>query len=307
MGLVALKRESDEASERSGKPGAGHGVVRDAKEMSRVRLDVLLFERGFTESREKAKAVVMSGNVFVDGVRSDKPGALIKPESAIEIRGEKSYVSRGGQKLEKALSCFGVKPEGKICIDCGASTGGFTDCLLRNGAQVVYAVDVGYGQLAWNIRNDPRVVTMERTNIRFLTPDMLPQQPELAVIDVSFISLALVLPAVKKILAGNGEALCLIKPQFEAGREKVGKKGVVRDAVTHIEVLNAFIANSEHSGFSVNGLTHSPVKGPEGNIEYLGWLGLRGEVKAIGAGMPVDTGAVVRQSHIELREKASDR
>ena len=233
---------------------------------------MLLFERGHTDSREKAKAVIMSGNVYVDGLKSYKPGAMVSTESSVEVRGGRGYVSRGGLKLEKALACFEVHSEGTVCIDCGASTGGFTDCLLKHGAQLVYAVDVGYGQLAWSIRSDPRVVTMERTNIRYMQPGILRPQPELAVVDLSFISLALVLPVIRNLLTETCDAVCLIKPQFEAGRDKVGKKGVVRDAETHIEVLDAFIANAQHSGFYVRGLTYSPVKGPEGNIEYLGWL-----------------------------------
>lgn len=264
--------------------------------MSKARLDVLLHEREYADSREKAKALIMSGNVFVDGVRSDKPGASVSVESAIEVRGGKGYVSRGGRKLDKALEYFGISPEGKVCIDCGASTGGFTDCLLKYGARLVYAVDVGYGQLAWRIRNDPRVVTMERTNVRYLQPDMLPEQPEIAVIDLSFISLALVLPVVKKLLAKDGEAVCLIKPQFEAGREKVGKKGVVRESKTHVEVLNEFVANAGLSGFHVCGLTFSPVKGPEGNIEFLGLLRLAGE-----DAYP-NIAALVTESHQSLNE-----
>lgn len=211
-----------------------------------------------------------------------------------EIFSGLNYVSRGGAKLEKALAHFNVLPVDKICIDCGASTGGFTDCLLQNGAKMVYAVDVGYGQLAWNLRNDPRVVTMERTNIRYVTPDMLDESPEIAVIDVSFISLALVLPVVFKLLTDDSEVICLIKPQFEAGKGKVGKKGVVSDPETHREVLEAFIEHSEKSGFTLKGLTYSPIKGPKGNIEYLGHLSKTGE-KAI-----VDTELLVKQSHVEL-------
>jgi len=219
------------------------------------------------------------------------------------------YVSRGGQKLEKALDCFKISPEGKICIDCGASTGGFTDCLLKRGAKQVYAVDVGYGQLAWSLRTDERVVTMERTNIRYVTPDMLTQKPELAVIDLSFISLALVLPVVQKLLVESDEtgltspdpeAICLIKPQFEAGKGKVGKKGVVRDPVIHKEVLDAFIQNSENAGFIVKGLTHSPVKGPKGNIEYLGWISKQSKDSAQKNDTPIDISTIVSVSHEEL-------
>jgi 23S rRNA (cytidine1920-2'-O)/16S rRNA (cytidine1409-2'-O)-methyltransferase len=263
--------------------------------MAKKRLDVLLFEKGLCESRERAKTTIMSGVVFVDGQRADKPGTPVSEDSDIEVRGAAlEYVSRGGLKLEKALREFDVRPEGRICIDCGASTGGFTDCLLKGGAAKVYAVDVGYGQLAWSIRSDPRVVVMERTNIRYVTHEQIPDSPSLAVIDVSFISLKLVLPVVRKLLADSGEVLCLIKPQFEAGREKVGKKGVVREASTHIEVLKSFMEYAAESGFGVLGLTFSPIKGPEGNIEYLGYL-------RVGAQSCVpDAETVVEKSHMEL-------
>ena len=263
---------------------------------NKKRLDVLLFEKGLAESREKARAMIMSGIVFVDGQRSDKPGNQVSSESAVEVRGQTlEFVSRGGLKLKKALAFFGVSPEGKTCIDCGASTGGFTDCLLKNGAKKVYAVDVGYGQLAWSIRSDERVVVMERTNVRYVTHEQIPEEMELAVIDVSFISLSLVLPAVRALLKDGGEVLCLIKPQFEAGREKVGKKGVVRDKATHVEVLNAFLQNAANAGFSVRGITFSPIRGPEGNIEYLGHLTADERESA-----EVDTAAVVEESHGEL-------
>ena len=209
------------------------------------------------------------------------------------------YVSRGGQKLEKALDFFRISPEGKVCIDCGASTGGFTDCLLKRGAKLVYAVDVGYGQLAWSLRTDDRVVVMERTNIRYVTPDMLEIKPEFAVIDVSFISLALVLPVIRELLTDNGEVVCLIKPQFEAGRGKVGKKGVVRDPETHKEVLDAFLENAVKSGFSIKGLTFSPVKGPKGNIEFLGWLGTA-DKNGNSDKTEIDTKKLVNESHKEL-------
>ena len=264
--------------------------------MSKTRLDVLLVERGLTESRERAKTTIMSGVVFVDDRRVDKPGTEVPSGSLIEIRGSLlPYVSRGGLKLEKALDVFGVSPEGKNCLDCGASTGGFTDCLLQRGAARVYAVDVGYGQLAWRIRNDPRVVAMERTNIRFVTSKQIPEKINLAVIDVSFISLKLVLPVVRNLLQPDGEVVCLIKPQFEAGREKVGKKGVVRGRETHEQVLAHFIMHAEKAGFSVINMTFSPVKGPEGNIEYLGHLGPQtGEAAAI------DVRRIVAESHTEL-------
>ena len=246
------------------------------------------------DSREKARAVIMSGSVFVEGQKALKPGVLVDDGAGVEVRWKLAYVSRGGLKLERALNYFGVSPKGKVCIDCGASTGGFTDCLLQNGAEMVYAVDVGYGQLAWSIRNDPRVAVMERMNIRNVTAEMLETKPELAAVDLSFISLALVLPVLSKLLAEGAEALCLIKPQFEAGRDKVGKKGVVRDPGTHLEVLNRFLQFSMESGFFAKGLTHSPVKGPEGNIEYLGWISLSGE------NQPLDCDKTVTLAHEEL-------
>lgn len=264
--------------------------------MSKKRLDVLLFERGLAESREKAKTIIMSGIVFVNGQRFDKPGMSIAEDSEVEVRGQTpQFVSRGGLKIEKALKYFDVSPEGKKCIDCGASTGGFTDCLLKKGAEHVYAIDVGYGQLAWSLRNDPRVTNMERTNIRYVTEEQIPEKQDLAVIDVSFISLKLVLPVVRNLLKENGEILCLIKPQFEAGKDKVGKKGVVREESTHIEVLDNFISYAKESGFAIEGITFSPIKGPEGNIEYLGHLVPPGtDVKEI------DTAKIVKDSHSEL-------
>jgi 23S rRNA (cytidine1920-2'-O)/16S rRNA (cytidine1409-2'-O)-methyltransferase len=261
--------------------------------MSKTRLDTLLVRLDLADSRERAKAIIMSGNVFVDGNRAEKPGMQVAEDASIKARRGLEYVSRGGLKLEKALEYFEISVKNKVCIDCGASTGGFTDCLLQNGARLVYAVDVGYGQLAWKIRNDTRVITMERTNIRYVTNDMFEIKPELAVIDVSFISLALVLPVIQELLAGNGEVLCLIKPQFEAGRGKVGKNGVVRDPKTHNDVLKAFIQNAVKSRFHLRGLTYSPVKGPKGNVEYLGWLSRYGEDKAI------DIDVIVSESHTE--------
>jgi len=204
------------------------------------------------------------------------------------------YVSRGGLKLEKALEYFDISPEGRVCLDSGASTGGFTDCLLQRGVEKVYAIDVGYGQLAWSLRSDNRVTVMERTNIRYVTPDMLDEKPELAVLDLSFISLALVLPVIRKLLTQPGEVICLIKPQFEAGRGKVGKKGVVREPEIHKEVLDAFIQNAGKSGYILKCITYSPVKGPKGNIEYLGWLGTHGE------GVQEDIESIVLKSHKEL-------
>jgi len=265
---------------------------------NKERLDVLLVERGYFESRAKAQAVIMSGDVYVDGQKADKAGASYDREANIEVRGSVCpYVSRGGLKLEKALRDFGVDPTGYVCSDSGASTGGFTDCLLQKGAKKVYAIDVGYGQLAWKIRNDPRVVTMERTNIRYVTPEQLGEPLDLSVVDVSFISLKIVLPAIKALLAPKqGQVLCLIKPQFEAGKEKVGKKGVVRDPAVHLEVLEEFVALAKSLDFTILNLTFSPVKGPEGNIEFLGHLTLSEASDAI-----PDLQEIVRQAHETLR------
>ena len=240
------------------------------------RLDVLLVNLNLAESREKAKAIIMSGIVYVDGQKEDKAGTMFEDTVSVEVRGHTlAYVSRGGLKLEKAMTHFGVTLNGKICMDVGASTGGFTDCMLQNGAVKVYSVDVGHGQLAWKLRNDERVVCMEKTNIRYVTPEDLGQPLDLSVIDVSFISLSLVLPVVKTLLKPTGQVLCLIKPQFEAGRDKVGKKGVVRDAAVHEEVLQNFISLAKSLGFTIRNLTFSPVKGPEGNIEFLAHLSLQ--------------------------------
>lgn len=243
---------------------------------SKERLDVLLVEKGYFDSRAKAQAVIMAGDVFIDGQKVDKAGASVDREAQIEVRGSVCpYVSRGGLKLEKALRDFGVDPAGYVCSDSGASTGGFTDCLLQQGAKKVFAIDVGYGQLAWKIRSDPRVVTMERTNIRYVTPEQLGEPLDLSVVDVSFISLKIVLPTIKTLLKpGSGQVLCLIKPQFEAGKDKVGKKGVVRDPAVHREVLEQFLELAGELEFRVCNLTYSPVKGPEGNIEFLGHLSL---------------------------------
>ena len=240
------------------------------------RLDVLLTEQGYADSRSKAQAIIMSGQVYVNGQKADKPGVSYEETVELEVRGAVCpYVSRGGLKLEKALRNFGVKPEGFVCSDSGASTGGFTDCLLQQGAKKVFAIDVGYGQLAWKIRSDERVVVMERTNIRHVTPEQLGEPLDLSVVDVSFISLKLVLPVIKSLLkAESGQVLCLIKPQFEAGKEKVGKKGVVRDPEVHLEVLTAFVELAKSLDFTILNLTFSPVKGPEGNIEFLGHLSL---------------------------------
>lgn len=261
------------------------------------RLDVLLTEQGYAESRSKAQAIIMSGMVYVEGQKADKPGISYEESVAIEVRGETCpYVSRGGWKLEKALKHFQVDPTGYVCSDSGASTGGFTDCLLQQGAEKVFAIDVGYGQLDWKIRSDERVVVMERTNIRYVTPEDLGELLDLSVVDVSFISLRIVLPAIKALLKPTGQVLCLIKPQFEAGREKVGKKGVVRDAETHKEVLDAFVALANELEFTILGLTYSPVKGPEGNIEFLGHLTLDNK-----EGIIPDTESVVSQAHGALK------
>ena len=265
----------------------------------KVRLDVLLVSRGLAESREKAKAVIMEGKVFVKGQREDKAGAMFDEAAPIEIHGQKlKYVSRGGLKLEKAVEHFDLKLEGKVCMDVGASTGGFTDCMLQNGAKKVYAVDVGYGQLAWTLRNDPRVVNLERTNARYLTREQIPEAIQFFSVDVSFISLGIILPAVRPLLAEGARAVCLIKPQFEAGREKVGKKGVVRDRKVHEEVICRIQELALENGYSVLGLTFSPVKGPEGNIEYLIYLE-RSEAPERAPGVP-QAAQVVEESHQAL-------
>ena len=264
------------------------------------RLDVLLTERGFAEHRSRAQAIITSGIVYVDGQKADKPGISYEETVPIEVRGAACpYVSRGGLKLEKALRDFGVRPEGYVCSDSGASTGGFTDCLLQQGASKVFAIDVGYGQLDWKIRSDPRVVVMEKTNIRYVTPEQLGEPLDLSVVDVSFISLKIVLPAIKALLKPDGQVLCLIKPQFEAGREKVGKKGVVREKSTHVEVLQDFVELANTLDFRILGLTFSPVKGPEGNIEFLGHLRL-GDMP----GITPDVTAVVEQAHGALDKGA---
>ena len=235
-----------------------------------VRLDVYLFENSLVESREKGKALIMEGVVFVDNQKVDKPGFQVKDGAKVEVRGETlKYVSRGGLKLEKAMENFNLSLINKICADIGASTGGFTDCMLQNGATKVYSVDVGYGQLAWKLRTDERVVNLERTNFRYCTKEQIPDSLDFASVDVSFISLTKILPVLKTLMKENAECVCLIKPQFEAGREKVGKKGVVREASTHLEVVNKISDFALSLGFSVENLEFSPIKGPQGNIEYL--------------------------------------
>ena len=241
--------------------------------MKKERLDVLMVQRNLAESREKAKALIMSGIVYVNGQKEDKAGTSFEETVQIEVRGNTlKYVSRGGLKLEKAMSRFGVQLAGKVCMDVGASTGGFTDCMLQNGAVKVYAVDVGHGQLAWKLRNDDRVICMEKTNIRYVTPEDIGDRIEFASIDVSFISLTKVLGPVKQLLTDEGQVVCLIKPQFEAGREKVGKKGVVREKSVHLEVIEMVMGYAGSIGFGILGLEFSPIKGPEGNIEYLLYL-----------------------------------
>ena len=234
------------------------------------RLDVLVFEKGYAESREKAKAIIMAGDIYVDNQKADKCGQSYDENVNIEFRGKApKYVSRGGLKLEKAIENFNLDLSGKITMDIGASTGGFTDCMLQNGAEKVYSIDVGYGQLAWKLRNDKRVVNLERTNMRKVTAEQVPDKIDFFSIDVSFISLKLLLPVARELLSDNAEAVCLIKPQFEAGREKVGKQGVVRDPEVHIEVVESIYNFCLENGYSVLNLDFSPIKGPEGNIEYL--------------------------------------
>lgn len=262
------------------------------------RLDILLVNRGLAPSREKAKAMIMEGNVFVENAREDKAGSMFDTEAAIEIRGNTlKYVSRGGLKLEKAMTQFGIVLDGKICMDIGASTGGFTDCMLQNGAAKVYAVDVGYGQFAWKMRQDARVVCMEKTNIRYVTPEDIADALDFASVDVSFISLTKVLGPAHALLKEHGEMVCLIKPQFEAGREKVGKKGVVRDKDVHEEVIEKVIGFAVEQGFFVKNLEYSPIKGPEGNIEYLVYI----QKEACGGREEsVDIRRVVDAAHGEL-------
>lgn len=264
--------------------------------MKKIRLDQLVFDLGLAESRERAKTTVMSGLVFVNGQRADKPGMQVSPDVNVEVKGAAlPYVSRGGLKLEKALKVFPIDVNGKVCIDCGASTGGFTDVLLKNGAAKVYSVDVGYGQLAWSLRNDERVVNMERTNIRYISSEQIPEPLDICVMDLSFISVKLVLPAVCALLKDDAQLVCLIKPQFEAGREEVGKKGVVRDKAVHLSVIESVLSFAPTVGMTVMGLDFSPIKGPEGNREYLCYM-----KKGVHEAGLINAAAVVEASHESL-------
>ena len=264
---------------------------------NKKRLDVVMVERGLAESRQKAQAVIMAGQVFVDDQKVDKAGAPVTEGQNVEIRCKSlPYVSRGGLKLEKAMQLWPIGLHGAVCADIGASTGGFTDCMLQHGAQKVYAVDVGYNQLDYRLRTHPQVVCMERTNARYLTRDQLPDPLNFFSVDVSFISLNLILPALRPLMQETGEGVCLVKPQFEAGKDKVGKKGVVRDPAVHREVLEHFLEHAAHAGVSVKDITFSPIRGPEGNIEYLGYLSVRQ-----GPAYSGDLSALVSASHGELK------
>lgn len=263
---------------------------------TKIRLDVYLTEHGLAESRQRAQGMIMAGQVYVNGKKEEKAGFAVAEAAQVEVRGQTlPYVSRGGLKLEKALNAFQIDLTGAVAIDAGASTGGFTDCMLQRGAAKVYAVDVGYGQLAWSLRSDPRVVCMERTNVRYLSPAVIPEPLDFATVDVSFISLKLILPALRTLMKPDGRLVCLIKPQFEAGREKVGKKGVVRDQSVHQEVLEQFLTHAAGSGLSVKDIDYSPIRGPEGNIEYLGYLTMEAQPPYTG-----DLAALVRASHERL-------
>lgn len=265
---------------------------------NKTRLDIAVFEQGYAPSREKAKAIIMSGIVYVNNQKVDKAGYELKDGDILEVRGKTlQYVSRGGLKLEKAMQHFPIDLNDKICMDVGASTGGFTDCMLQNGAKKVYSIDVGYGQLAWKLRTDERVVNLERTNFRYVTREEVPDEIDFSSVDVSFISLKHILPVLNQLLSTNGQAVCLIKPQFEAGKEKVGKKGVVRDLNVHLEVVENVINMALENGFSVCGLQFSPIKGPEGNIEYLIYLH-KSDNPSISD--TVDAKSLVNQSHSEL-------
>ncbi|MCI8552081.1 MAG: TlyA family RNA methyltransferase [Lawsonibacter sp.] len=266
--------------------------------VAKRRLDVAVTELGLTESRQKAQALIMAGEVYVNGQKQLKAGTCVEEDDVVEVREKRPlrYVSRGGLKLEKAMELWHIALEGKVCADIGASTGGFTDCMLQNGAKLVYAVDVGYNQLDWKLRTHPQVACMERTNARYLTKEQIPEPLDFFSVDVSFISLNLILPALRPLMREGGQAVCLVKPQFEAGKDKVGKKGVVRDPAIHLEVLEHFLEHANHAGFFVKDITFSPIKGPEGNIEYLGYL-QSGKGPAYGG----DLKALVEQSHSTWR------
>lgn len=272
------------------------------------RLDVAVLEQGLAESRERAQAYIMAGDVYLNGVKAVKAGQPVRPEDQIEVRSKSlPYVSRGGLKLEKAMAAFPLSLQGLVCMDVGASTGGFTDCMLQNGASRVYSIDVGYGQLAWKLRRDSRVINLERTNFRYVTRDQVPDEIDFASVDVSFISLSRILPVLQQLLRAEGEAVCLIKPQFEAGREKVGKNGVVRDRKVHCEVIERVQQLALDNQFDILGLDFSPVKGPKGNIEYLIYLKKTAGQPVNQAGTAAD--ALVEQSHqvLDGGEKDEDR
>lgn len=266
----------------------------------KVRLDVAVFERGLAETREKAKAMIMAGSVYVNGQKALKSGVTVSADSVIEVRGNAiPYVSRGGLKLEKAIESFNLNLSDCVCMDVGASTGGFTDCMLQNGAAKVYSIDVGYGQLAWKLRTNERVINLERTNFRYVTREQVPDEIDFASVDVSFISLKLILPVLKTLLKSDGKAVCLIKPQFEAGRENVGKKGVVRDKKVHISVIETITDFALENGFNLLSLDFSPIKGPEGNIEYLMYIQNASEGENL---CEVDITELVEKSHITLEK-----
>lgn len=277
------------------------GVIKLAEKIEKKRLDILVHELGYVQSREKAKAIIMAGLVYVDNQKADKPGVFYPVNAKLEVRGAtQKYVSRGGFKLEKAMNSFPIDLNGKITMDIGASTGGFTDCMLQNGAKKVYSVDVGYGQLDWKLRNDERVVNLERTNVRYITENEVPDKIDFFSVDVSFISLKLVLPPARNLMADNATAVCLIKPQFEAGRENVGKKGVVRDPKVHQNVVDSIVDFCVNNGFDVLGLSYSPIKGPEGNIEYLIYI-RKSENPVLDLNISPED--LVKDSHLALDKK----
>ncbi len=267
--------------------------------MAKRRLDVAITALGLAESRQKAQALIMAGEVYVNGQKQLKAGTCVEEDDSLEVRTKNPlrYVSRGGLKLEKAMGLWPIQLKDKICADIGASTGGFTDCMLQNGAKLVYAVDVGYNQLDWKLRTHPQVICMERTNARYLTSEQIPEPLDFFSVDVSFISLHLILPALRPLMREDGQAVCLVKPQFEAGKGKVGKKGVVRDPAVHLEVLEGFLEHASQAGFFVKDITFSPIKGPEGNIEYLGYLQTGEHSDWSG-----DLKALVEQSHSAWKE-----